>query len=259
MSKLNFSNGKLGRFLSSKGFYAAVAACLLGAGAATWLAVNETVAGIEETNQELIESENEWTNYPGIEAEPPAAEVEKPQAGVPKPTSPTEPPRPLSDAPSPSSSPAPVSDAGAPSEPPAISVALPRLSYTLPVRDEILAHYSAGALVKNETLGDWRTHDGVDIAAAKGTEVLAAAGGTVAAVENDALWGTVITLAHPDGRETLYCGLSATVPVSEGDAVMQNQVIGAVDAIPCEIAEASHVHFAMRQGEEWVDPLEGMS
>jgi murein DD-endopeptidase MepM/ murein hydrolase activator NlpD len=109
--------------------------------------------------------------------------------------------------------------------------------------------------VKNVTLGDWRTHDGVDIAAEKGADVLAAAAGTVSAVEHDALWGTVITLDHTDGRQTLYCGLSGVTPVQAGDAVLSSQVIGSLDGVPCEISDPNHLHFAMKEGGRWVDPL----
>ena len=54
----------------------------------------------------------------------------------------------------------------------------PAPSFALPVEGEILTEYSDGELVKNETLGEWRTHDGIDIAAAANTPVKAAADGT---------------------------------------------------------------------------------
>lgn len=43
-----------------------------------------------------------------------------------------------------------------------------------PLEGEVVAAFSVDQLAYNETLGDWRTHDGVDIAAAEGTSVLAA-------------------------------------------------------------------------------------
>lgn len=44
----------------------------------------------------------------------------------------------------------------------------------LPIQGEVLTAFSVDQLLYNETLDDWRTHDGVDIAAAEGDAVLAA-------------------------------------------------------------------------------------
>ncbi len=46
-------------------------------------------------------------------------------------------------------------------------------SFVLPVSGAILQAYSGDELVYNETLGDWRTHNGVDYSAALGEEVIA--------------------------------------------------------------------------------------
>lgn len=58
------------------------------------------------------------------------------------------------------------------SEPPAADPApaaaeAPRLIVE-PLRGEVLTAFSMEELVYNQTLGDWRTHDGVDIAADSG-------------------------------------------------------------------------------------------
>lgn len=42
----------------------------------------------------------------------------------------------------------------------------------LPIQGEVLTAFSVDQLLYNETLDDWRTHDGVDIAAAEGDAVL---------------------------------------------------------------------------------------
>ena len=47
-----------------------------------------------------------------------------------------------------------------------------------PLTGETVAAFSADALQYNDTLADWRTHEGLDIAAAEGTEVCAACAGT---------------------------------------------------------------------------------
>ena len=57
--------------------------------------------------------------------------------------------------------------------------------FTWPVQGDILTDYSLEVLSYNPTMDDWRTHDGLDIASAAGTEVKAAAAGTVTAILQD--------------------------------------------------------------------------
>ena len=69
----------------------------------------------------------------------------------------------------------------------------PRLIVT-PVHGEVLMAFSMEELAYNPTMEDWSTHNGIDIAAASGTTVLAACNGQVLAVEEDALMGTTVVL-----------------------------------------------------------------
>lgn len=62
--------------------------------------------------------------------------------------------------------------------------------FTWPVKGEILSGFSLEVLAYDETMGDWRTHSGVDIAASVGTNVLAISAGTVQGVYDDDLMGT---------------------------------------------------------------------
>jgi murein DD-endopeptidase MepM/ murein hydrolase activator NlpD len=94
----------------------------------------------------------------------------------------------------------------------------------------------------------------MDIAADRGVDVLAAADGVVSEVKNDPLWGTVITIDHPDGCQSIYSGLNSAVPISAGDRVIGKQAIGKVDSVPCEISDESHMHFAMKREGAWIDP-----
>lgn len=97
-----------------------------------------------------------------------------------------------------------------------------------PLRGEVLTAFSMEELVYNRTLGDWRTHNGVDIAAKAGTTVLAACAGAVQTVTEDPLLGTTVVLEHDGGYQTTYANLQADPGVEVGEAVSAGQIIGAV-------------------------------
>ena len=52
------------------------------------------------------------------------------------------------------------------------------LVYTWPVKGDVLMAYSMETLLYDETMGDWRVHTGLDIAAGPGANVFAAAAGS---------------------------------------------------------------------------------
>lgn len=124
-----------------------------------------------------------------------------------------------------------------------------------PLEGEVITAFSMEELVYNATLGDWRTHDGVDIAAEAGTSVLAASSGTVVSVEEDPLMGTTVVIEHDGGYQTTYSNLQAEPSVAEGDTVSAGQIIGAVgDTAAAEAAQGPHLHFSVTCDGEPVDP-----
>lgn len=132
----------------------------------------------------------------------------------------------------------------------------PRLIVT-PVHGDVLMAFSMEELTYNPTLEDWRTHDGVDIAAASGATVLAACNGCVLAVEDDALMGTTVILEHDGGYQTTYANLQSNPPVVAGDFVSAGQIIGAVgSSAAAESAQDPHLHFAVTKDGKAVNPHE---
>lgn len=127
----------------------------------------------------------------------------------------------------------------------------------MPLEGEVVAAFSMDALAYNETLADWRTHDGIDIAAEAGTGVLAAAGGTVADVREDALLGTTVVIQHKDGYRTTYASLEPELAVKFGETVTSGQLIGAVGvSAGIEAAAGPHLHFSVSKDGIAVDPAE---
>lgn len=124
-----------------------------------------------------------------------------------------------------------------------------------PVAGQTLKAYSMDALVYSRTMADWRVHNGVDLAAQDGAQVLAARAGTVSAIYEDAFYGATIELTHEDGYRTVYSNLTPTALVTIGQSVRAGTVLGAVGATAAaECADAPHLHFCVLRGTEYVDP-----
>ncbi len=125
----------------------------------------------------------------------------------------------------------------------------------MPVNGEILAAYSEGELVKTGG-GVWRTHDGIDIAAAEGTDVKSMTSGTVTDVYNDPLWGCCVTVDHGNTLSGCYFGLSPELAVSVGDTLNAGDVIGKVgNTADIESDSGPHLHFALKYENRWIDPI----
>ena len=132
----------------------------------------------------------------------------------------------------------------------------PRLIVS-PLSGETVAAFSMDELIYSETLADWRTHDGMDIKAPAGTQVLAACSGTVLSVAEDDLMGTTVVIAHDGGYETTYSNLQSVPTVSPEQYVSAGQVIGAVGTTSlAEAAMTPHLHFSVAQDGQPVDPQE---
>ena len=128
---------------------------------------------------------------------------------------------------------------------------------SLPVSGDILKPYSADTLLYSKTLGDWRTHTGIDFFAEKDTEVKAAADGVVAEVYQDPLMGYTVVLSHSQGFQTIYQNLSSNRLVSEGETVTEGQTIGTVgESAPAELLENTHLHFSLKSGDSFVNPID---
>ena len=126
-----------------------------------------------------------------------------------------------------------------------------------PVEGELERLHDVQNLHYDVTLRDWRTHAGVDILAPLGEIVCAAMSGVVQSVEDDGLYGTVVTVDHGDGTQAVYANLASIPAVNPGDWVMAGDVIGAVGTTAlCEIGQGTHLHFAMYLDGASVDPLD---
>ncbi len=131
------------------------------------------------------------------------------------------------------------------------------LQTTAPVAGQEVMGYSMEALSYNQTTRDWRVHNGVDIAAEAGTEVVAAADGEVYTIYEDDSMGVTVVIRHLGGYNTRYSSLSEDLAVSVGDKVTMGQTIGKVgNTALVETVLGPHVHFSVTYQDLPMDPAE---
>lgn len=128
---------------------------------------------------------------------------------------------------------------------------------TWPLDGDVLSSFSQETLTYSQTMGDWRTHEGLDIAAELGAPVSATQAGSVTAVYEDDFLGTVVVVSHSGDLATRYANLAEEPTVAVGDTVDAGQTIGYVgDTALLETAEPAHLHFEVYENGSAVDPLE---
>lgn len=99
--------------------------------------------------------------------------------------------------------------------------------------------------------GAQKYHAGIDLGAAYGTAVPAAAAGRVVSAGEQGAYGTAVVIEHETGLQTRYAHLSA-VTVAVGDRVGQGQEIGRVGQ--SGRATGPHLHFEVIRDGRRVDP-----
>ena len=243
MERVKFSS--LRRFFRGRGFAAALVLSIGAVGTSAYVAYNSAIAKLGETNNDdfthsAIVVENPQTGIPRDNVDD-SLDVNNPF--LPSTTAETQPAEEAN-----ADEPDNAEDAGN-----FLRTNTPKL---MPVEGEIINPFSNGELVKSNTLGVWRTHDAVDIAAPLGTEVRAMQKGTVSEVSANTMWGVTITIEHSDGVYSSYMGLDKDVKVTMGQAVEAGDVIALVgNTAEAEIADPPGLHFAVKKNDIWVDPI----
>ena len=114
----------------------------------------------------------------------------------------------------------------------------------------------AAQLVFDETMGDWRTHNGTDFACDEGDEVMAVLDGVVERIYEDGLLGACVVLDHGADLKSLYCGLTVAEGLREDQKLSAGQTLGrACGSILGESAQGCHVHLELRESGQLIDPM----
>jgi murein DD-endopeptidase MepM/ murein hydrolase activator NlpD len=245
MSKFRVGNSGFSRFMNGKGFYIALALCLVAIGSAAYIATNNSMgllngdgASSNSISKSIITSPNtvDWdtqNNQPtnntvsGIKAGGSSATISASNSVISKASSSK-----------------------------ATTTANQSLLFMMPCSGDVINAYSNNIPVYNKTLDDWRVQDGVDIAAKQGVPVVAAADGTVSEIKQDVLFGQEIVIDHGNGIKSIYGNLTTNVTVKKAQKVNAGDVIGCVgQTAQGEISLVSHLYFAMTKNNAYIDPF----
>ena len=196
-----FDKSKLQAMFGGKGFYIALAVCLLAAGTIGYITLFSSDSPVKEPD--------------------PVIEI-KPAPVTPAPAVPTKPviqSEPIE---------VPVQEPAVIKEPVEL---LPEV--ISPLDGTTVTVFSMTELLYDQTMADWRTHNGIDVQADEGAAVKTAADGTVLSVTS----------------------LQTDVPVEEGQAVSAGDVIGCVGSTSAAESEMGpHLHFSVSQDGSVIDP-----
>jgi lipoprotein NlpD len=179
---------------------------------------------------------------PTADARPPESPVTEPGEGSPTPVPPSA-VAPLPEEVPPPATPPEEDVEDAEPEPAATpdlgaeQTAAPASQFVYPIQGPIIRAYVKGR------------NDGIGIGAPAGSEVRAAAGGTVAAVTTNTDGITIVVIRHADNLLTVYTHVT-DLTIAKDQSVSQGQVIGRVRP-----GDPSFVHFEIRRGMDSLDPI----
>ena len=225
-----FDSGKIRAMFGGRGFYIALVLCLAVVGVLGWFAI----FGGDEPIEDAVNPAPVVVDPAPVTPDPVVEEPEEPEIVEEEPV---------------------VEPVVQPVEIHEVEQLLPQV--ISPLDGTTVTVFSMTELMYDETMGDWRTHNGLDIQAAEGDAVKTAAAGTVVAVVDDELMGTTVWIEHAGGYTTQYSSLQTDPPVRQGQTVSAGDIIGTVGATAAaEHNMGPHLHFAVSKDGKIIDPAE---
>lgn len=241
---------KLGDFAMGKGFYIVLFLCIATIGISGYYLLQTVVNGTRTAAPTGADASvtipDQSVSRPSVPApkpvEDPPVKAQTP-ASVPKPAEQPDDPEPVKeDTPEPDT-----------------SKTLSEV-FTWPVQGSVLRDFSVETLSLDPTMGDWRTHGGLDIAAENGMRVMSISAGTVEQVYKDGMMGTTVVVDHGGGLCSWYCNLAEETAVQVGDSVEIGTVLGTVGGTAiAEVGVEPHLHLETLLNGQPVDPRDYLS
>ena len=109
---------------------------------------------------------------------------------------------------------------------------------------------------ENPILHKQENHNGLDIAVAEGTDVIAVKSGMVTEVRTSATYGKVLQYETADGYTVMYAHLSEVL-VQEGEEIRQGQIVA--KSGNTGLSTGPHLHYSLWKDEVLLDPMEYLS
>jgi murein DD-endopeptidase MepM/ murein hydrolase activator NlpD len=127
--------------------------------------------------------------------------------------------------------------------------------FQVPITD---GYFVSSKFGKRILAGKASTHNGIDLAAPCGTNVVASADGTVIYVHEDSRnctscgYGNHVIIEHKNGYRSVY-GHLTSISVKMGQKLNSGEKVGTVGNTGHSYG--CHLHFEIRSNEEFVDPM----
>lgn len=128
-----------------------------------------------------------------------------------------------------------------------------KVSLDWPLRGAVRSNFGTR---KDPINGKHKFHQGVDIAAKRGTPIAAAADGVVVFAGWGKKYGNNVVIEHADGRRTRYAHADKLF-VTQGEMVTKGQDIAAVGSTGR--ATGPHLHFEVIENGERINPIKALA
>jgi len=123
----------------------------------------------------------------------------------------------------------------------------------MPIKDYKYVSSKFGPRTHPVTGQKGKQHNGIDFAAASGTDIFAAESGTVIVAQSMSGYGNTVIIDHGNGLWTLYGHIrKGGIKVKAGEVVKKGQKIAEVGSTG--VSTGPHLHFEVRLNEKPVDP-----
>ncbi len=126
--------------------------------------------------------------------------------------------------------------------------------YKIPVENAVVT--TKYEFAHNETLGQYRVHQGIDFEGKAGDSVCAVLDGTITEVVTDSTIGeNYVTISHANGVTSTYKYINAKDGLKAGNTVKRGENIGTIAAAGgYELKQGEHLHFEMSVNGKSADP-----
>lgn len=249
MSKFTVGSSKFSRFMNGRGFYIALALCLVAIGSAAYIAVNNSVGFLSHGTVNSTPTASEAGSAPAGDYTWDASSTAQANNVVSN----------IPDSRAASSDNNAASASSAQTSSRLVNDQGEKLIFMMPCAGEVISAFSDNVPVYNKTYDDWRVQNGVDISVKLGTPIVAAADGTVSDVRQDPVYGEEVVIDHGNGLKSVYGNLTVNVTVKKAQKVSAGDVIGCVGSTARgEVGLEPHLYFAMTRNNSYINPISMM-